>query len=182
MPNSPLLISLAVRSLIPAANLPDVIRSLRYYFHEFPKIGAINCEVKLQTHPASFLQTSQVLSAFKLVSSSPVWCTCIELVWTFKTLRNSVYLVECHMSMKAVPIFFSLFSRDQGTSLWRKIVDKIIFQAEEMTQSWKCMFCEYENLSSATQVPCQSQVWYYHPFNLSAWGKRQEDPWGLMAS
>lgn len=61
-------------------------------------------------------------------------------------------------------------------------MDKIIFQAEEMTQLWKYMFCKYENLSSATQGPCQSQVWYYHPFNLGAWGKRQEDPWGLMAS
>lgn len=47
-------------------------------------------------------------------------------------------------------------------------MDTIIFQAEEMTQSWKYMFCKYENLSSATQVQCQSQVWYYDPFNLGA--------------
>lgn len=39
------------------ANLLNFIGSLRYCFHEFPKIGAINCEVKLQTHPA-FLGTS----------------------------------------------------------------------------------------------------------------------------
>lgn len=61
------------------------------------------------------------------------------------------------------------------------MIDKIIFQAEEMTQLWKYILCKYENLSSATQVAMESQVWYC-AFNLSAQGKRPKNPWAWMAS
>lgn len=161
---------------IPTGNLPDSISSLNYCFHEFPKIGAINCKVKLHTHPASFLWTSPlVLRVFKLVFSSPFWCKRTELVWTSKALRNSIYLVEYHRDTKAAPIFY------QGTHFEEKL-DKIIFQAEVMAQSINCLFCRYGNLSSATQVPCKSQAWWCS-FNLSTQVKgRLKNSWDFLAS
>lgn len=59
------------------------------------------------------------------------------------------------MGRKPKP-FFSLSSRDQGSSLLRKTTANTVFQ--EMAQSLKCLLCKHENPGLAPQHAFKSQV------------------------